>query len=304
MNRKSLLCVGFGYSARTLARKLDSNEYWSVAGTTRSSEKAAAMKDEGVDAVIWPGSDLSAEIGSYTHILVSVPPGETGDVVVNSCEPALANAAAGKLEWLGYLSTTAVYGDRGGGWVDEASGLRPSTRRGQLRVEAELSWLDMAKRYKLPVHIFRLAGIYGPGRGPLAQLAAGRKKRIIKAGQVFNRIHVEDIARILKASMESPRPGSTYNVCDDMPAQPQFVTSYCAQLLGVPEPEAVAFEEADLSPMARSFYSESKRVSNCRVKHELNIELAYPDYLTGLKSLSEEMNGQSAEGQADGSNNG
>ena len=284
--RKSLLCIGFGYSARALAASLRQDESWSITGTARTAETAKRIEGMGVKPLVWPGDSLGAAIAESTHILVSVPPGDSGDRVVQAWARSLSDAAE-RIEWVGYLSTTAVYGDRAGGWVDEGDELRPGTRRGQLRVLAEGEWEGLALKHGLPVHVFRLAGIYGPGRGPLAQLAEGRKRRIVKkAGQYFNRIHVDDIARILSASMESPVPGAVYNVCDDLPASPAEVAKFCAALLGLPEPEEAAIEDADLSPMARSFYSESKRVSNRRMKRDLGLELLHPDYISGFRSLA------------------
>jgi nucleoside-diphosphate-sugar epimerase len=182
---------------------------------------------------------------------------------------------------VGYLSTTGVYGDRGGDWVDEESALDPVNERSRLRVEAEAAWLQR----DLPVHVFRLAGIYGPGRSAFDRLRAGRAQRIVKPGQVFSRIHVADIARVLAASMAAPEPGRVYNVADDEPAPPQDVIEHAAQLLGVEVPPAVPFESADLSPMARSFYRESKRVANDRIKRELGVKLLYPDYRAGLAAV-------------------
>jgi nucleoside-diphosphate-sugar epimerase len=191
-----------------------------------------------------------------------------------------------QIAWFGYLSTTGVYGDRGGDWVDEASSLEPSTSRGQARLEAEAGWFGMREAFDLPVHVFRLAGIYGPGRNQIEGLRNGTAKRIVKPGQVFSRIHVEDIAGILRASMAHPNPGSAYNVCDDEPAPPQDVVKWAAELIGIEPPPEVAFEDAELSPMAKSFYSESKKVSNAKVKDELGYEFRYPTFREGLKALA------------------
>ncbi|MEM1066115.1 MAG: SDR family oxidoreductase, partial [Pseudomonadota bacterium] len=193
--------------------------------------------------------------------------------------------AAPHLEWVGYLSTTGVYGDHGGGWVDEHTALTPATKRGEMRRVAEAAWQALAVETGLPLHIFRLAGIYGPGRGPFAKVRAGTARRIVKEGQVFSRIHVEDIAQVLAASIARPKPGAIYNLCDDDPAPPQDVIAHAAELLGLPLPPAIAFEEAELSPMARSFYAESKRVRNDRIKEELGVTLHYPSYRDGLAAL-------------------
>ncbi len=277
---KVLLSFGHGFSARALARRLVP-QGWRVIGTTRSAEKAEALWDEGVEGVVWPGSDLSEALGAATHLLTSVSPGEDGDPVLNALGDDIA-AIAGRLEWAGYLSTTGVYGDHEGDWVDEASPLEPSTERGQKRVVAEAAWAAIPG---LPLHIFRLAGIYGPGRGPFEKVRRGTARRIIKQGQVFSRTHVEDIAQVLEASIRRPNPGAAYNVCDDDPAPPQDVIGYAAELLGMPLPPAVDFEEAEMSPMARSFYAESKRVDNSRIKDELGVVLRYPDYKAGLEAL-------------------
>ncbi|MBY5986741.1 SDR family oxidoreductase [Roseovarius atlanticus] len=282
---KVLLSFGHGFSARALARRLVP-QGWRVIGTTRSAEKAEALRDEGVEGVVWPGSDLSEALGAATHLLTSVSPGEDGDPVLNALGEDIA-AIAGRLDWAGYLSTTGVYGDHEGDWVDEASPLEPSTERGQKRVVAEAAWAAIPG---LPLHIFRLAGIYGPGRGPFEKVRRGTARRIIKQGQVFSRTHVEDIAQVLEASINRPNPGAAYNVCDDDPAPPQDVIGYAAELLGLPLPPAVDFEEADMTPMARSFYAESKRVDNSRIKDELGVVLKYPDYKAGLEALLAEEN--------------
>jgi nucleoside-diphosphate-sugar epimerase len=234
-----------------------------------------------VTPALWPDEDLAPALASATHLLISAAPDGAGDPVLARYRTAIAEAAE-RLEWVGYLSTTGVYGDHAGGWVDEATPLTPSTRRGQMRVEAEAAWSAIPG---LPLHIFRLAGIYGPGRGPFEKVRQGTARRIVKPGQVFSRIHVEDIAQVLEASIKRPNPGAVYNLCDDDPAPPQDVIGHAAELLGLPLPEEVAFDEAEMTPMARSFYAESKRVSNGRIKEELGIDLIYPDYRSGLQAL-------------------
>ena len=191
------------------------------------------------------------------------------------------------LRWVGYLSTTGVYGDHGGAWVDESTPVNPSTERGKTRVRMERAW----RSGLLPMHVFRLAGIYGPGRGPFKKVLAGTARRVIKPDQVFSRIHVDDAARVLKASMERPDPGAIYNVCDDLPAPPEEVIAHAAELLGVPVPPAIPFDEAEMSPMARSFYADSKRVSNRKIKAELGVKLEYPDYRSGLAALLAQARG-------------
>ena len=281
----TLLSFGHGYSARALARRLIP-EGWTVIGTTRSAEKADALRAEGVEPLIWPGADLAPAFARATHLLSSVAPTEAGDPVLMAAGEAIAEAAP-HLAWVGYLSTTGVYGDHAGGWVDETTPLTPSTRRGEMRVAAEAAWRALADRSGLPLHIFRLAGIYGPGRGPFEKVRDGTARRIVKPGQVFSRTHVEDIAQVLQASILRPNPGSAYNVCDDDPAPPEDVLAHAAALLGLPPPPEVPFEEAEMSPMARSFYAESKRVRNDRIKDELGVVLRYPTYREGLAALLE-----------------
>ncbi|MEQ8897134.1 MAG: SDR family oxidoreductase [Roseovarius sp.] len=277
---KTLISFGHGYSARALAERLLPLG-WVIYGTTRKPEKAEALRDEGVIPVLWPDGDLSEAFATATHMLVSAGPDEEGDPVLAKLEPTIREIAP-RLEWAGYLSTTGVYGDHGSDWVDESTPLTPATKRGQLRVMAETQWRDIEG---LPLHIFRLAGIYGPGRGPFEKVRKGTARRIIKDGQVFSRTHVEDIAQVLEASIDRPNPGAAYNVCDNDPAPPQDVIAYAAELLGLPVPPEVPFEEAEMSPMARSFYAESKKVDNRRIREELGVELQYPDYRTGLKAL-------------------
>lgn len=280
---KTLLSLGHGYSARALGRRLLA-EGWQVIGTTRNAESAARLAAEGVTSVRWPGTPLAPLLARATHLLTSVAPGPGGDPVLAVEAPALA-AAAPHLQWLGYLSTTGVYGDHGGGWVDENTPLTPATDRGRARVTAEAAWQALAKASGLPLHVFRLAGIYGPGRGPFEKVRDGSARRIIKPGQVFSRIHVDDIAATLAASIARPNPGAIYNVCDDDPAPPEDVLAHAAALLGLPLPPAVPYDAASMTPMARSFYAESKRVRNDRIKTELGVVLRYPDYHSGLAAL-------------------
>ena len=277
---KTLLSFGHGYSARALSRLLLPQD-WRIIGTTRDEDKAAQLMADGIEPRIWPGADMIPALNAATHVLVSAGPTDDGDPVLAQLESEIA-ARADQFEWVGYLSTTGVYGDHNGGWVDENTPLSPATKRGQARVAAEQRWSGIPD---LPLHIFRLAGIYGPSRGPFSKVRNGTARRIIKDGQVFSRTHVADIARVLQASIQRPNPGAAYNVCDDDPAPPQDVIGYAAQLLGLPVPPAINFEDADLSPMARSFYAESKKVSNDRIKSELGVELLYPDYKSGLKAL-------------------
>lgn len=277
---RTLLSFGHGYSAQALERLL-LPQGWRIIGTTRSAAKAEAMRTRGIEALIWPGADVTDALNAASHLLMSASPDDGSDPVLAALQDQIT-ARADQFEWAGYLSTTGVYGDHGGDWVDETAPLTPATRRGQARVVAEAAWQAIPA---LPLHIFRLAGIYGPGRGPFAKVRNGTARRIIKDGQVFSRTHVDDIAQVLAASIARPNPGAIYNVCDDDPAPPQDVIAYAAQLLGLPVPEAVPFENAELTPMARSFYAESKKVRNDRIKDDLGIKLLFPDYRSGLQSL-------------------
>ncbi|WP_050527012.1 SDR family oxidoreductase [Pseudorhodobacter aquimaris] len=274
---KTLLSIGHGYSAQGLARILLPLG-WRIIGTTRNADKAAKMRADGVEAVIWPAEDISPALEQASHLLTSVAPDAGGDPVLAALGPQIL---ASDLEWVGYLSTTGVYGDHKGGWVDEETPLSPSTQRGQHRVLAEDQWQALG----LPLHIFRLAGIYGPGRGPFAKVLEGKARRILKPDQVFSRIHVDDIAQVLAASIAHPDPGRAYNVCDNDPAPPEDVIAYAAELLGLPTPPSEDWDKAKMTPMARSFYAESKRVRNDRIKEKLGVKLIHPDYRSGLRAL-------------------
>lgn len=273
---KTMLSLGHGYTAATLARHLLPLG-WRIIGTTRHADRVDALRATGVEPLLWPG-DLTAALADASHILLSAAPDAAGDPFLQA---AGASLRAARPQWLGYLSTTAVYGNRDGAWVDEDTAVTPQSPRATQRVLAEEQWLASG----LPAHIFRLAGIYGPGRGPFEKVREGTARRIIKPDQVFSRIHVEDIALTLYASMLRPNPGRIYNVCDDDPAPPEDVLSFAAYLLGLPEPPAVPYDTADLTPMARSFYGESKRVRNDRIKAELGVQLRHPTYREGLKAL-------------------
>lgn len=272
-----LFCFGLGYSAGFLARDLVAAG-WTIAGTSRDPAGGAALftRDH-------PLADPARTLSGATHVLLSVPPDEIGDPVLDRHGAAVA-AIAG-LRWVGYLSTTGVYGDRGGAWVDEATEPRPAGERGRCRLHAEEGWRALHENLGLPLHIFRLAGIYGPGRSPLDAIRAGTARRIDKPGHVFSRIHVADMAAVLRASMARPDPGAIYNLCDDAPAAPGEVISHAADLLGVAPPPIVEFAAATLSPMARSFYDDNKRVCNRRIKTALGVTLRYPSYREGLAAI-------------------
>jgi nucleoside-diphosphate-sugar epimerase len=285
--RNRLFCFGLGYSARALAARLIV-EGWSVAGTHRAGESVAAP---GIEALAFdterPLDEPGRALAGTTHLLTSVPPGDAGDPVLDHHAGDIA--AIEGLRWIGYLSATSVYGDRGGAWVDESAVLSPTSARGQRRVAAEQAWLELGRDHGIPVHVFRLSGIYGPGRSVLDQVRAGAAKRIDKPGHLFSRIHVDDIARVLRASMAAPDAGAVYNVCDDEPASSADVTAHACQLLRVDPPPLVPFEEAAraFSPMARSFWTDNRRVSNAKMHAELGITLQYPSYREGLKAIAD-----------------
>ena len=271
----TLLSIGHGYSAQALARRL-LPQGWQIIGTTRTEAGAKALRATGIDALVWPEADLSGALAKATHLLTSVAPGDS-DPVLQAIGPQIAGSA---LKWVGYLSTTAVYGHHNGDWVDETTPLAPTTARGAARVQAEADWTALG----LPLHICRLAGIYGPGRGPFEKVRDGTARRIHKAGQVFSRIHVDDIARVLHAALLRPHPG-VYNVCDDDPASPEDILGLAADMLGLPPPPIVPYEQAEMTPMARSFYAENKRVRNDRIKTVLGVTLDYPTYREGLAAI-------------------
>lgn len=283
-----LFCFGLGYSAMALARQL-MDEGWTVAGTTRNADKQAALIADDIDAHLFsrehPLSNPGEALDGITHLLTSIAPDEDGDMVLNHHLGDLI--AAGSITWAGYLGTTGVYGDHKGEWVDETASPTPSLPRTRRRVAAEGHWLASG----LPVHIFRLAGIYGPGpgRNALETVKSGRARRVIKPNQMFGRIHVDDIAQTLLASVHRPNPGAIYNVADDEPAPPQDVITYAAELLGVEPPPKVPFEDADLSEAARSFYADNRRVANDRIRNELGVELRYPNYREGLNAILKGM---------------
>lgn len=285
MTTGTLFCFGLGFSAKVLAAQLH-RQGWGIIGTSRSLEKAADIAALGYDSHVFDGtaplSDASVLLPA-THMLISVPADEHADAVLRWHGADLAKLP--NLKWLGYLSTTGVYGDTKGEWVDESSPVNPNQARSKRRTEAEAAWLRLQRDHGVPVHVFRLAGIYGPGRNQLEGVKRGSAHRINKPGQVFCRIHVEDIAQVLQASMAKPNPGAIYNLADDEPAPPQDVVAYAAGLLGLPLPPEVPFDQAQLSPMAASFYGDNRRVRNDRIKRELGVTLKYPTYREGLKAL-------------------
>lgn len=282
----NLFVFGLGFSGRTIAeRRIASGDH--VAGTVRTHAKAQILSAAGITARVF-GTDghdafIDADIARSDALLISVPPGEVGDPVLAAYRAQIA--AAPNLRWIGYLSTIGVYGDHQGAWVDEQTPATPTNARSIERASAEQAWLTFGAEANIPVHIFRLAGIYGPGQSQLVQLARGTAKRIIKPGQVFNRIHVEDIARAVDASLARPRAGAIYNVTDNEPAPPQDVVTFAAALCAVAPPPEISLDDAGLTAMGRSFYAESKRVRNDLLRNELGVTLAYPTYREGLTAL-------------------
>jgi nucleoside-diphosphate-sugar epimerase len=285
-----LFCFGLGYSALHLARRLRADG-WDVVGTARTAAGADAFAHEGFAPLVFdgsrPGDGIREALQAATHVLVSVPPDDGGDAVLQHHAADIAAAAA--IGWIGYLSTVGVYGNRDGAWVDEDSPTNPSSERSRRRVAAEETWRAFGDREHKRVQIFRLAGIYGPGRSAIDRLRAGTAQRIIKPGQVFNRIHVDDIARTLHAAMsrnvDFDVGFDVFNVADDEPAPPQDVIAYAAHLLQVPPPPEIPFEDAKLSLMAKSFYVENKRVSNARLRADLGVDLEFPSYREGLRAI-------------------
>jgi dTDP-4-dehydrorhamnose reductase len=281
-----LFTFGLGFSAQVLAERLN-QEGWQIAGTARDKANVERLQAKGYEVVRFTGEpgnqDIVSLLDGTTRLLLSIPPGHDGDPVLAHYREQIA--ALGSLQWIGYLSTVGVYGDQQGRWVDETTKPAPNSERTKARVEAEKAWTAFGEEIGRAVHVFRLAGIYGPGRSVFDKLRSGTARRIRKNGQVFSRIHVEDIASVLEASMLRPRAGAIYNVADDEPACPGDVVAYAAELIGVPPPPEVPFEESDLSPLARNFYEGSRRIANARMKSELGVKLRYPTYREGLASL-------------------
>ena len=285
----NLFCFGLGYCGTSLARRMR-NDGWCIAGTTRDEGKAVALEREGFDIRLFDGSNCSRQLKDAVEradaILVSIPPDGEGDPTLRAAGTTLQKLAT-RWRWLGYLSSTGVYGDRKGDWVDEATPPAPNGPRAVRRLAAEVAWRNFAARTGAPLHIFRMAGIYGPGRSSLDSLRAGTARRFDKPGHTFSRVHVDDVALVLSASIARPSAGAIYNVCDDEPASQAEVIEYGARLLQIAPPPLEPFSAASgvLSDMARSFHGDSKRVRNDKIKSELGVHLAYPSYRDGLAGL-------------------
>ena len=292
---KRLFCFGIGYSAEALIRRLEAKG-WAIAGTCREEKRRAQLAKRGIEAYLFdsgrPMANAAKILAETNHVLISIPPGEEGDGA--AADPVLRDhlpdllAAGDRIEWIGYLSSTSVYGDGQGLPVDESWLVRPTSTRSRRRAEAESAWLALARgAAPLPVHSFRLAGIYGPGRSELDRVRAGTAKRINRPRHYFARIHVDDIAAVLLASMDRPRPGAFYNVCDDEPAPPSKVTEEACRLLEVDPPPFQSLDEATktMSPLARNFWRDDRFVLNSLIKSELGVKLVYPSYREGLRAI-------------------
>ena len=286
----TLLCFGLGYSAEHFVREFG-EKFDRIIGTVRSAGRAAELKtrlDGCCDMLVFDGTsvttDLERAIEEAAYVLVSAPPDENGDPVLAACGDALAKAA--HVRSIVYLSTIGVYGDFGGAWVDEATPVHPGLGRGDARLTAERAWQNFGARHGAAVAVLRLAGIYGPGQNALGQIERGSARRIAKPGQVFNRIHVADIAQAIDAAFARGASG-IFNVVDDEPTPSGDPIAFAAELLGLAPPPEIPFEQAapSMSPMALSFWQECRRVRNDKLKRELGVVLRYPTYREGLRAL-------------------
>ncbi|EFL88427.1 SDR family oxidoreductase [Ahrensia sp. R2A130] len=292
----SIGIFGAGFSGKAIGKRLADagHDVW---GTTRKADGFETLRAHGIAPTIFDGMDLTDDLrerlADTTNLVISIaPPREENltdpdapvDPVLIALEDETLAILAPKLQWVGYLSTVGVYGNHDGAWIDEDAPLAPTSARSRQRVRAEGEWLTVGAAHDLPVAVMRLSGIYGPGRNGLKTAAEGRSRRLVKKDQVFNRIHNHDIAAAVEAAI-TENTGGIFNITDDEPAPPQDVVSFAHKLLGTPPPPELDFETADLSPMARSFYGENKRVSNARSKAVLGMAYAYPDYRTALSKM-------------------
>lgn len=281
---------GLGYSSLATAKAIHElvDADATIAGTRRSEEGCERLAESPYRLHVFdgirPGPTLGADLRAATHVILSIPPGEDGDPALRLHRGDLD--AARDLQWLCYFSTVGVYGDFGGEWIDETAPTHPVNARSEHRVQAEAAWRDYAKRRGLPLLILRLAGIYGPGRSSFDKLREGTARRIVKPGQVFNRIHVDDIGRVT-ALAAKVRLSGTFNLSDDEPAPPQDLVEYAARKMGVPVPPDVPFDTAKMTEMARSFYSDNKRVSSAAIRQALGVGLLFPNYRAGLDAIYE-----------------
>lgn len=291
-NRKKLFCYGYGYVAKNTIQYLQQSEpdAWDFVVTTTDLDKLQAIRESGLKAYLFSDkrhfNDPLFAMDGVTHILISVPPKKDGDVVFKAHARDILKIPS--IEWIGYLSSTAVYGNRDGDWVNENSAIEPTSERGSKRAKAETQWLKLRRIAGIPINIFRLSGIYGIGRSAIDTVRAGTSKRVYKEGHAFNRIHVDDIIQVLLASMDQPKPGDIYNLADDNPVGSHELIDYACKLLGQTPPPLLQYDnDLDMSPMARSFYKDNKRVSNQKIKDKLGITLKYPDYKSGLDAIFE-----------------
>ncbi|QEY51884.1 SDR family oxidoreductase [Legionella longbeachae] len=280
----SFFIFGFGYTANRFAQKLIQLGF-NVIGTTRQERKKATSYPPAITLIDFESSDIDFYLSQTTHILISIPPAEGMDDLVLSYYSALIKRHATHIEWIGYLSSTGVYGDHQGNWVNEESICRPNSTSAIIRWEAEKAWISYAKGEQLPLHLFRLAGIYGSDRNPLERIRSGKNFSIFKEGQVFSRIHVDDIVSVLLASIKNPHPLSIYNVADDEPVASHIVDAYAASLLNLVPLPLIPFEKASLSPREQEFYLSNRRVSNLKIKKKLGVILHYPSFREGLTQI-------------------
>ncbi len=284
---KKIFCFGLGFHGSALVQDVRARG-GTASGTCRDNAHKDVWAEAGVQSYYFDGKEDSNAVENAvreaSHVLVTIPPQKgAGDVILQYFKKILTNSS--QLRWLGYLSTTGVYGNRDGGWVDETSELRPGFDHQQRRVEAEGQWRDLYREHQVPVHVFRLAGIYGPGRNLLQRVRQGSARRIDQPGLVFNRIHLKDVVQVLSASMDQPHPGAIYNVSDDVPSSPAEAVAFACELLHVEVPPLIALKDAEFSDMARGFYLTNKKVRNHKIKEELGVQLQYPDYKAGLRAL-------------------
>jgi nucleoside-diphosphate-sugar epimerase len=288
LKKNRLFCFGLGFAAQVFAKRMRAQD-WTISGSCRAIDEKDSLKE--LSVFPFDGTHVTEEIcdvlSKATHLLISIPPQPSGDVVLQNFSSQIAECK--NIKWIGYISSTGVYGDTQGKWVNESSPLQPETELNVRRMEAENGWLSMVKENGCPVMIFRCAAIYGLGRNLLLSVKEGRARRIEKPGLVFSRTHVEDLAQTLEASIKNPRPGGIYNVSDDEPSSPSEAVEYACKLLNMAPPPLIPFESAELSEIARGFYQTCKRVGNKKIKEELGVKLKYPDYRSGLDAIFKTM---------------
>lgn len=275
-----LFCFGLGYVAERMVP-----HFSQVAGTVRTPEKAARLRAAGIEAYVWPEVPVEALAGAQ-YLLDSIPPDEAGDPVLRSLGTVIAGMS--QWRWCAYLSSTGVYGDHGGDWVDEQTVPAPAGKEGENRLIAEEQWLRLCEQHGIPTHVFRLSGIYGPGRNAIRQMLKGEAYRVVKPGHYISRVHVADIVRLLMASARQPTPGQVYNVADDEPAPTHEVVAYAARLLNRDAPPAEPYSDDAVSPGMKRFYQVNRRVSNGKALSTFGLSLHYPNYRAGLEALLSE----------------